>query len=113
VKTQHVADAAEVTSGREAVRALRSATEESLDSIAFQLSTSPLDAKAFGQVSRWIMKQKAHEQKERSTRIAESQLDLARQRLALERDKFEFVAARMALIHQAELAKNMQSDVRR
>jgi hypothetical protein len=51
------------------------------------------------------MKQKAHEQKERSTRIAESQLDLARQRLALERDKFEFVAARMALIHQAELAK--------
>ena len=83
-----------------------SATSHSVRQIAFELSNSPgISAKQFKTLSRWVLKVRDQEQ-------AEQHLALARERLALERAKFEFNAAREALNHHASLG-NIMADTTR
>jgi hypothetical protein len=82
---------------------LEVATENLLRNWAFQIATDPQRTTgAFKALSCWL--QRAKEQQQR-----EIQLDLNRQRLALEREKFEFNAARQALIHHEGLGKILEA----
>jgi hypothetical protein len=79
------------------------ATESLVTDWAFQLATNPRrNVSAFKALSRWILKQKEQQQRDHEIRIIT-------ERLALEREKFQFNAARQALLHHAELAKIMQN----
>jgi hypothetical protein len=80
-------------------------SEQAMHHTAFQLATSPVDIETFKELSRWITKHKAEEHKAAYVRIADQHLALARERLALERAKFEFNAAREALNHHNQLGQ--------
>jgi hypothetical protein len=71
---------------------LKNATEQAVVHSAFHLATSPQDSEAFGRLTRWLAKQKKLE-------LTQEYLALARQRLALEREKFECNVAALALEH--------------
>ena len=76
-----------------------SATAHSVRHIAFELSNSPgINSKLFKALSRWVLKMRDQEH-------AEQHLALARERLALERARFEFNAAREALNHHTQLGQ--------
>jgi hypothetical protein len=76
-----------------------SATAHSVRQIAFELSNSPgITAKQFKTLSRWVLRMRDQEH-------ADQHLALARERLALERAKFEFNAAREALNHHTQLGQ--------
>jgi hypothetical protein len=78
---------------------LESATEALLRKWAFKIATNPhRSTGAFKALSSWLHRTK--EQKHR-----EMQLKINSERLALEREKFEFNAARQALIHHERLGK--------
>lgn len=78
---------------------LEGATDHLLTEWAFQIATSPHRTNgAFKALARWCLQ--AREQKQRET-----QLHLNKERLALEREKFEFNAARQALLHHDRLGK--------
>ena len=109
---EHLESAVALKATKEQTAALGLSAEEAVTHAAFQLATSPLDIETFKQLSRWITKNKADEHKAAYVRVAEQHLALARERLALERAKFEFNAAREALIHHATLGKIMEDTTR-
>jgi hypothetical protein len=82
------------------------ATAVALRQIAFELANSPgMSAKRFKIVSRWILKLRDQEHQARSLTVAQQNLALAEKRLALDREKFEYSAARAALNHLAGLTE--------
>ena len=83
--------------------AIAAATENAIHHAAFQLSAAPPDPDTFNQLSRWLNKQKAHEQKAEYIQIARDNLAVARERLALDREKMELNYARLALKYALEL----------
>ena len=77
-----------------------SATAHSVRHIAFELSNSPgITAKQFKTLSRWVLRMRDQEH-------ADQHLALARERLALERAKFEFNAARRRSISTLNSARS-------
>jgi hypothetical protein len=83
---------------------LLTVAEQAMHSGAFQRSTSPMDTNSFRDVSQWITRQRDQELKRDYFSLEAQKIVLARERLALDREKFRFNAARQALIHFAELA---------
>ncbi|HEX7861120.1 MAG TPA: hypothetical protein VF773_12375 [Verrucomicrobiae bacterium] len=72
--------------------------------IAFELSNSPrIGPKQFKALSRWVLKLRDQEH-------AEKEFALARERLALDRERFQFNAARQALLHHDKLGEIMKDD---
>ena len=105
IKLQEIEDAEQIAAETksQASTPLRSGAEEAMHHAAFQLSTAPLDAESFNHLSRWLIRQKALEQKARQIQLAEEHLALARDRLALDREKMELNYARLALKYALEL----------
>ena len=99
--------AQEVVSNSPGTELFDQATAATLRHVAFELTNSPrVSAKAFKAVARWILKLRDQEHQAR-------QLELEKQRLALETKKFEFNAARQAICHLPELmeiVKDPQKD---
>jgi hypothetical protein len=83
-------------------RALLAAAEHGAHYAAFQLSAAPPHPDTFNQLSRCLTKQKF-------LKVAEDHVALARERLALDHQKFQFNAARQALLKLPELAKIMNN----
>ena len=83
-------------------QALAAAAEHGAHYAAFQLSAAPPDPDSFNQLSRWLTKQKF-------LKIAEDQVALGRERLELDRKKFQFNASREALLKLPELTKIMDN----
>jgi hypothetical protein len=78
---------------------IENATENLLREWAFQIATNPQKTNsAFKTLARWRLKLREQQQRERLLEIHE-------QRLHLERDKFEFNAARQALLHHESLGR--------
>lgn len=86
---------------------IEKATNIILKDWAFQIATHPQRTNGgFKSLSRWVFKLREHKQRE-------LQLAINRERLALERDKFEYNAARQALLHHDGLGgilKDKSSD---
>jgi hypothetical protein len=81
-----------------------SATQSLVSDWAFEIASSPRrKLAAFKVLSRWVLKQRELEQRER-------EINLHTSRLALDREKFEFSAARAALNHRVELGEILQND---
>ena len=79
------------------------ATAATLRHVAFELANSPrITAKNFKAIARWVLKLRDQEHHAH-------QLELEKQRLALETKKFEFNAARQAICHLPELMKIVQN----
>jgi len=89
--------------------ALRGGTDAAVQHSAFQLATSPHGIAEFAQLSRWVLKQQNHDQKQEYLEIARRHLELSEKRLSLDREKFEFNAARHALDHHGELGEILQN----
>jgi hypothetical protein len=86
---------------------IENATHIVLKDWAFQIATHPQRTSGgFKALSRWLLKLREHKQRE-------LQLAINKERLALERQKFEFNAARQALLHHDRLGgilKDQSSD---
>jgi hypothetical protein len=81
---------------------IQNATDALLSEWAFQIATNPQRTNgAFKALCRWALKNREQAQRE-------AQLELNKERLSLDREKFEFNAARQALLHHADLARIMQ-----
>lgn len=79
--------------------ALENATENLLGEWAFLIATNPQKTNGgFKSLARWLLKKREQDQRDR-------QLDIYQQRLGLDREKFEFNAARQALLHHDALGK--------
>ena len=111
LKIEHLETATELSKNA-GTPALATGSEHALHHKAFELATSPVDIGTFKELSRWIARHKSEEHKSAYVSIAEQHLALARERLALERAKFEFNAAREALNHHATLGKIMEDTTR-
>jgi hypothetical protein len=95
---------AKALAGSEVSDPMGTATDESLKQWAFQIATQPQrTTSAFKALSRWF--HKIEDQRDRKL-----QLDLQKERLALEREKFEFNAAREALNERASLGEILQDN---
>ena len=105
LKAEHVETAAALTASDQQGATLRGGAQEALTHTAFQLATSPMDIHGFKELGRWMAKQKSEQHQSAYVRIAEQHVALARERLALERAKFEFNAAREALNHHSQLGQ--------
>ncbi|HEX7858842.1 MAG TPA: hypothetical protein VF773_00805 [Verrucomicrobiae bacterium] len=111
LKSEHLQEAGTLLSSDPAGgQTFASAAEQTAAHIAFQISTSPPEKDSFKNLSRWVSTQKEHQHKAQYLRIAEDHVALARERLALEREKFQFNAARQALIHHDKLGEIMRDD---
>jgi hypothetical protein len=78
---------------------IRHATDSLLSQWAFQIATNPQRTNgAFKALSRWALKHREQAQRE-------AQIEINKQRLSLDREKFEFNAARQALLHHDSLGK--------
>ena len=85
--------------GAQASDPIGTATETSLKHWAFQIATQPQrTSSAFKALSRWFHKVE-------DQRYRKLQLELQKERLALERARFEFNAAREALNHRTSLGE--------
>ena len=86
---------------------LDDATASATRQLAFEIANSPkIGLKQFKPLSRWVLKHRELEQRDR-------EIQLVAQRLELDTERFRFNAARQALIHYAELAaiaKNHDKD---
>ena len=83
---------------------IEKATSTILKDWAFQIATHPQRTNGgFKALSRWVLKLREHKQRE-------LQLEINKERLGLERDKFEFNAARQALLHHDGLGKILTDD---
>jgi hypothetical protein len=69
---------------------------------AFQIATKPKrDLKAFRALSRWILEQRANDQRDR-------EIELLERRLAFDRERYEVDIAQQVLRHYAELDRVAQ-----
>ena len=91
---------------------LVSDAEQSFLHAAHQLATGPMDSSDFSKVGHWLESRKDQMYKrfhihiaEQNAAIAQRKATLAERRLEFDFQKFRFNAARMALVHFAELAK--------
>lgn len=83
----------------EVTEPIEKATNSILKDWAFQIATNPQRTNGgFKALSRWALKMREHTQRE-------LQLKLNGERLALEREKFEFNAARQALLHHEQIGR--------
>jgi transposase len=73
--------------------------------LAFQLSTSPEAPANFKEAGRWLSKQPYLKIAKEHLALARQHADMEKQRLALDRKKWPFNAARQALEHHAELGE--------
>jgi hypothetical protein len=81
-----------------------SATQSLVSDWAFEIASSPRrKLNAFKSLSRWVLKHRELEQRER-------EIKLHTDRLALDREKFEFNAARAALEQHSELGAILQNN---
>ena len=91
---------------------LVSDAEQSFVHAAHQLATGPMNSSDFSKVGHWLESRKEQMYKryhihiaEQNAAIAQRKATLAERRLEFDFQKFRFNAARMALVHFAELAK--------
>lgn len=92
--------------------ALFSDAEQSFLHAAHQLATGPLNSSEFSKIAHWLKSRNEQAFKRSYLRIAEQNAAVAQRkatvaehRLELDHQKFRFNAARVALIHFADLAK--------
>ena len=74
-----------------------------MEHAAYRMAHGPMDSRSFGDVGRWLYRQKSLELEAQYLRVAETKADLARKRLELERERLELNAARLALQHYTGL----------
>ena len=103
-ESENSALAAELIQATTADSPVDSAIAFGVRQIAFELSNSPrIGSKQFKALSRWVLKL-------RDLQHADKHLDLARERLALDRARFQFNAARQALLHHDKLGEIIRDD---
>jgi hypothetical protein len=77
---------------------LTGAAQESLDHAAYELAgESTRDPQSFAQASRWLLRNRMVQLREQFLQVARDQVEVARGRLALDRESWEWDAARIAL----------------
>lgn len=76
---------------------LNDATASATRQLAFEIANSPkIGLKQFKTLSRWVLKHRELEQRDREVRLIE-------QRLAFDRERWEYDIAHKVLLHHAEL----------
>jgi hypothetical protein len=83
---------------------LTGAAQESLDHTAYELAAeSAKDPQSFSQAARWLLRNRMAQLREQFLQVAKGQLEVARGRLVLDRQSWEWDAARIALENAHEL----------